>query len=65
MMHSIKNRFNCSSYRYSCWDGHFIFYINALQDAVQKVVQDPIYGSVVSQDYAMLSEKMVIMYTLL
>ncbi|WP_420973865.1 hypothetical protein [Bacillus thuringiensis] len=33
------------------------FYINALQDAVQKVVQDPIYGSVVSQDYAMLSEK--------
>ncbi|QDZ77108.1 hypothetical protein [Bacillus cereus] len=33
------------------------FYINALQDAVQKVVQDLIYGSVVSQDYAMLSEK--------
>ncbi|MGH0792267.1 hypothetical protein ACQVTU_32630 [Bacillus cereus] len=33
------------------------FYIHALQDAVQKIVQDPIYGSVVSQDYAMLSEK--------
>lgn len=33
------------------------FYINALQETVQKVIQNPIYGSVVSQDYAMLSEK--------
>ncbi|MEB9552499.1 hypothetical protein P4J60_17995 [Bacillus cereus] len=33
------------------------FYINALQEIVQKVTQDPIYGSVVSQDFAMLSEK--------
>ncbi|WP_227496331.1 hypothetical protein [Bacillus cereus] len=32
-------------------------YINALQETVQKVTQDPIYGSVVSQDFAMLSEK--------
>ncbi|MGR5969564.1 hypothetical protein ACT7C1_21645 [Bacillus paranthracis] len=33
------------------------FYIHVLQDAVQKIVQDPIYGSVVSQDYARLSGK--------
>ncbi|MEI4605922.1 hypothetical protein WAG19_29470 [Bacillus cereus] len=32
-------------------------YINALQETVQKVTQNPIYGSVVSQDFAMLSEK--------